>query len=73
MAEGPQSRARLEDRLRSRRIVLAAILQVMQERTIEEPAAFAIIRRAAMEQRKTIEQVCAEMITGRTARAAHSV
>jgi AmiR/NasT family two-component response regulator len=72
-AELAEQMARLEDRLRSRRIVLAAILQVMQERTIEEPAAFAIIRRAAMEQRKTIEQVCAEMITGRTARAAHSV
>lgn len=52
---------KLEDRLRSRRVVLSAVLQVMQSHAIGEPAAFALIRRAAMEQRKTIEQMSAEI------------
>ncbi|MET0674445.1 MAG: ANTAR domain-containing protein [Bradyrhizobium sp.] len=52
---------KLEERLRSRRVVLAAVLQVMHARGLNEPAAFALIRRAAMEQRKTIEQVSAEI------------
>jgi two-component system, response regulator PdtaR len=52
---------KLEERLRSRRVVLAAVLQVMHSHSIAEPAAFALIRRAAMEQRKTIEQVSAEI------------
>ncbi len=52
---------KLEARLRSRRIVLAAVLQVMQSHALAEPAAFALIRRAAMEQRKTIEQMSAEI------------
>jgi two-component system, response regulator PdtaR len=52
---------KLEQRLRSRRIVLAAILQVMHEHALAEPAAFAMIRRAAMEQRKTIEELSAEI------------
>jgi two-component system, response regulator PdtaR len=52
---------KLEERLRSRRVVLAAILQVMHSHTVAEPAAFALIRRAAMEQRKTIEQMSAEI------------
>ncbi|MBR0873344.1 ANTAR domain-containing protein [Bradyrhizobium tropiciagri] len=52
---------KLEQRLRSRRIVLAAVLQVMHARALTEPAAFAFIRRAAMEQRKTIEEISAEI------------
>jgi AmiR/NasT family two-component response regulator len=52
---------KLEERLRSRRVVLSAVLQVMQSHAIGEPAAFALIRRAAMEQRKTIEQMSAEI------------
>jgi AmiR/NasT family two-component response regulator len=52
---------KLEERLRSRRIVLAAVLQVMHLHAVAEPAAFALIRRAAMEQRKTIEQMSAEI------------
>jgi AmiR/NasT family two-component response regulator len=52
---------KLEHRLRSRRIVLAAVLQVMHSQAIAEPAAFALIRRAAMEQRKTIEELSAEI------------
>ncbi|MDI3559071.1 ANTAR domain-containing response regulator [Bradyrhizobium sp. Arg816] len=52
---------KLEQRLRSRRIVLAAVLQVMHSHALAEPAAFALIRRAAMEQRKTIEELSAEI------------
>jgi AmiR/NasT family two-component response regulator len=52
---------KLEERLRSRRLVLAAVLQVMHTHSVAEPAAFALIRRAAMEQRKTIEQMSAEI------------
>lgn len=52
---------KLEERLRSRRVVLAAVLQIMHLHGIGEPAAFAMIRRAAMEQRKTIEQISAEI------------
>jgi AmiR/NasT family two-component response regulator len=52
---------KLEERLRSRRVVLAAVLQVMRSHAVAEPAAFALIRRAAMEQRKTIEQMSAEI------------
>ncbi|MGY3446462.1 MULTISPECIES: ANTAR domain-containing response regulator [unclassified Bradyrhizobium] len=52
---------KLEQRLRSRRIVLAAVLQVMHTHALAEPAAFALIRRAAMEQRKTIEELSAEI------------
>ena len=42
-------------------VVLAAVLQVMHSHAVAEPAAFALIRRAAMEQRKTIEQMSAEI------------
>jgi two-component system, response regulator PdtaR len=56
-----QQVVKLEERLRSRRVVLAAVLQVMHTHSVAEPAAFALIRRAAMEQRKTIEQMSAEI------------
>jgi AmiR/NasT family two-component response regulator len=52
---------KLEQRLRSRRVVLAAVLQVMHSHALAEPAAFALIRRTAMEQRKTIEELSAEI------------
>ncbi|MDQ8732541.1 ANTAR domain-containing protein [Bradyrhizobium sp. LHD-71] len=56
-----QQIVKLEERLRSRRVVLAAVLHVMHSHSVAEPAAFALIRRAAMEQRKTIEQMSAEI------------
>lgn len=56
-----QQVVKLEQRLRSRRVVLAAILQVMHSHVLAEPAAFALIRRTAMEQRKTIEELSAEI------------
>jgi AmiR/NasT family two-component response regulator len=52
---------KLEQRLRSRRVVLAAVLQVMHSHVLAEPAAFALIRRTAMEQRRTIEELSAEI------------
>ena len=52
---------KLEQRLRSRRVVLAAVLHVMHSHALAEPAAFALIRRTAMEQRKTIEELSAEI------------
>jgi AmiR/NasT family two-component response regulator len=54
---------RLEERVRARRIVLAALLQVMRRHELSEPDAFAMIRRTAMENRTTIEQLSAEIIT----------
>ncbi|GKQ49772.1 ANTAR domain-containing response regulator [Bradyrhizobium sp. Ce-3] len=60
-SELKQQVVKLEQRLRSRRVVLAAVLQVMHTHALAEPAAFALIRRAAMEQRKTIEELSAEI------------
>ena len=67
--------AKLEDRIRSRRIVFAAVLQVMRAHALSEGDAFALIRDTAMRHRTTIEQLCADIIaaggmparTGRTA------
>jgi AmiR/NasT family two-component response regulator len=53
---------RLEDRVRSRRVVLAALLQVMRRHDLSEPDAFAWIRRTAMERRTTIEQLSAQIV-----------
>jgi AmiR/NasT family two-component response regulator len=53
---------RLEERVRARRVVLAALLQVMRRDDLSEPEAFAWIRRTAMEQRTTIERLSAEII-----------
>ncbi|MGY3119414.1 AmiR/NasT family two-component response regulator [Bradyrhizobium sp. S3.14.4] len=60
-SELKQQVVKLEQRLRSRRVVLAAVLQVMHSHPLAEPAAFALIRKAAMEQRKTIEELSAEI------------
>lgn len=53
---------RLEERVRARRIVLAALLQVMRRQDLSEPEAFALIRRTAMTNRTTIEQLSAQII-----------
>jgi len=54
--------AKLEDRIRSRRIVFAAVLQVMRAHALSEEDAFALIRETAMRHRTTIEQLCADII-----------
>ena len=52
----------MDARLRARRVVLAALVQLMHAQGLPEPAAFALLRRMAMEQRKTIEQLAAELV-----------
>ena len=67
--------AKLEHRIRSRRVVFAAVLQVMRAHALSEEDAFALIRDTAMRHRTTIEQLCVDIIaaggmpnrTGRTA------
>ena len=53
---------RLEVRVRSRRVVFAAVLQVMNGHNLSEPDAFALIRQTAMRHRTTIEQLSADII-----------
>lgn len=53
---------RLEERVRARRVVLAALLQVMRRHDLSETDAFAWIRRSAMERRTTIEQLSVQIV-----------
>jgi AmiR/NasT family two-component response regulator len=53
---------RLEDRIRSRRVVFAAVLQVMRVHGLTEADAFTLIRQTAMRHRTTIEQLSADII-----------
>ena len=53
---------KLEDRIRSRRVVLAAVLQIMRGHDMSGTDAFALIRQTAMRHRRTIEVLCAEII-----------
>jgi len=53
---------KLEDRIRSRRVVFGAVLQIMRGHDMSETDAFALIRQTAMRHRTTIEILCAEII-----------
>ena len=53
---------KLEERVRSRRVLISAVLMVMSANDLDEAAAFALMRRCAMEQRKSIEQLGAEIV-----------
>jgi AmiR/NasT family two-component response regulator len=53
---------KLEDRIRSRRVVFAAVLQIMRAHGLSETDAFTLIRQTAMRHRTTIEQLSAEII-----------
>ncbi len=53
---------KLEDRIRSRRVVFAAVLQLMRGHALSEDDAFALIRQTAMRHRTTIEQLSADII-----------
>jgi AmiR/NasT family two-component response regulator len=53
---------KLEDRIRSRRIVFAAVLQIMRGHDMTETDAFGLIRQTAMRHRTTIEVLSAEII-----------
>jgi AmiR/NasT family two-component response regulator len=66
---------KLEDRIRSRRIVFAAVLQIMRAHDLSEAEAFALIRQTAMRHRTTVEQLSAEIVAvggmpNRTSRSA---
>ena len=53
---------KLEDRVRSRRVVFAAVLQMMRGHGLSEADAFTLIRQTAMRHRTTIEQLSAEIM-----------
>lgn len=53
---------KLEDRVRARRVVLAAVLQLMRAHALSEEDAFTLIRQTAMRHRTTIEQLSADII-----------
>jgi AmiR/NasT family two-component response regulator len=53
---------KLEDRIRARRVVFAAVLQLMRIHALPEEDAFTLIRQTAMRHRTTIEQLSAEII-----------
>ena len=53
-----------EERLRSRRLLLAAMLQIMNQAQVGEAEAFRILRRAAMSRRQTVEAVSAQILAG---------
>ena len=53
---------KLEDRVRSRRIVFAAVLQIMRAHDLSESGALTLVRQTAMRHRMTIEQLSAEII-----------
>jgi AmiR/NasT family two-component response regulator len=53
---------RLEDRIRSRRIVVAAVLQLIRAHALSEEDAFTLIRQTAMRYRTTIERLSTEII-----------
>ena len=56
--------ASVEERLRSRRLLLAATLQIMNQAQIGEAEAFRILRRAAMSRRQTVEEISAQILAG---------
>ncbi len=53
---------KLEDRVRARRVVIAAVLQMMRAHALAEEDAFTLIRQTAMRHRTTIEQLSAEIV-----------
>lgn len=53
---------RLDERVRARRIVLTAIIEIMRRYGVPESEAFALIRRSAMINRTTIEQLSADIV-----------
>jgi AmiR/NasT family two-component response regulator len=56
--------ASAEERLRSRRLLLAATLQIMNQAQVGEAEAFRILRRAAMSRRQTVEEISAQILAG---------
>jgi AmiR/NasT family two-component response regulator len=52
---------KLEERVRARRVVLAAVLHLMRAHALSEEDAFTLIRQTAMRHRTTIERLSAEI------------
>lgn len=52
---------RLERRAQARRVVLAATTRMMKTQGLSEPAAYRLLREAAMRQRTTIEDISARL------------
>jgi AmiR/NasT family two-component response regulator len=53
---------KLEERVRARRVVLAAVLHLMRAHGLSEEDAFTLIRQTAMRHRTTIEQLSADIV-----------
>jgi AmiR/NasT family two-component response regulator len=53
---------KLEDRIRARRVVFSAVLQIMHGHDMSETDAFSLIRQTAMRHRTTIEVLSAEIV-----------
>ena len=56
--------ASAEERLRARRLLFSATVQIMKQVQVDEAEAFRILRRAAMSQRQTIEAISAQVLAG---------
>jgi AmiR/NasT family two-component response regulator len=65
---------KLEDRIRARRVVFGAVLQVMRSHGLCEDDAFTLIRQTAMRHRTTVEQLSADIIAlgGMPNRSSHT-
>jgi AmiR/NasT family two-component response regulator len=53
---------KLQDRIRSRRVVFNAVLRLMRAHALSEEDAFTLIRQTAMRHRTTIEQLSADIV-----------
>ncbi|MDR3497382.1 MAG: ANTAR domain-containing protein [Ancalomicrobiaceae bacterium] len=56
--------AKLEERIRLRPLVHGAVRALQDSRRIDEDAAYAVLRRAAMARRLTLEQIAADIVAG---------
>jgi AmiR/NasT family two-component response regulator len=65
---------KLEDRIRARRVVFGAVLQLMRSHGLCEDDAFTLIRQTAMRHRTTVEQLSADIIAlgGMPNRSSHT-
>ncbi len=61
-SEGAAYVEKLEDRIRARRVVFGAMLQLMRNHSLCEDDAFTLIRQTAMRHRTTVEQLSADII-----------
>jgi AmiR/NasT family two-component response regulator len=61
-SEGAAYVEKLEDRIRARRVVFGAVLQLMRNHSLCEDDAFTLIRQTAMRHRTTVEQLSADII-----------